>query len=540
MKTFVIGHKKPDTDSVTSAISLSYLKNALGDDTEPRILSEINQETEFVLNYFHMPIPKILDDVKVQIKDVSYGKDVMVEENASIYEAYTFMVDNGYTGLPVVGEKKKFVGYVSLREIATDFIRGEFDHLNSSYKNIQKILNAKEILKFDDEIQGNIIAATFGSETFISKAKIDRDTIVIVGSRKYVLDYCISKSARMIILVGDQSLTEGEMKEAKKNKVNIVVTSKESFEVSKLIGLSNYIKNILRSELPTTFDLNDYVTDFLEVSNREKHTNYSIVDKRGRCNGMLRVIDVNTYNKKQVILVDHNEVKQSVEGINEATILEVIDHHALGNLTTNVPISFRNMILGSTNSIIYFLYKEAGIKIPKNIAGIMLAGLLSDTLILKSPTTTPTDKMIAEELSKIAKLDIETFGMEMLRAGSSFKNKTVEEVVTYDSKEFEIDGKTFGISQILTLEYEDILKRKEDFINYLNKISTIKGYKVFALYITDIISNGSYVLYSDNSEKILSLAHKAENLFEGYYLSGIVSRKKQIVPNIINEIENNE
>lgn len=538
MKTFVIGHKNPDTDSVTSAISLSYLKNQLGQETEPRVLNEINKESKFALDYFGIKIPKILYDVKVQIKDVPFRKDIMMDEDASIYEAYTYMVDNEITGLPVVRDKKHFAGYVSLKEIATDSIRGDFDSLNASFDNILKVIDGKALLRFDDEIKGQIMAATFSSEMFISGTNISRESIVIVGSRKHVLDYCINKKARLIILIGNQELTDVEYDEAKKNKVNIIQTEKLSFEVSKLIGLSNYIKTIVRNETPVTFDLNDYLTDFFEISNKLKHTNYPIVDKSGNCSGMLRLIDVNSYDRKRVILVDHNEVKQSVDGLNEAKILEIIDHHAIGTLTTTAPIAFRNMILGSTNSIVYHLFKESNVEIPKDIAGIMLAGILSDTLILKSPTATETDKMIVEELAKIAGVNYEEFGLEMIKAGSSLHDLSVEDVVFYDYKEFEANDMLFGIGQILTLDYEMVLSKKEEYISFLDKTCKIKGLKLMTLFITDVIAGGSYVIYSSNAEKIVALAYNKEDMTEGYYLPGVVSRKKQIVPNIMTELEN--
>ena len=537
-KTYIIGHKNPDTDSVTAAISLSYLKNQMGMDTEPRILGEVNKESKFVLDYFNIKTPKFLNDVKVQIEDVPYRRDLMINENSSIYEAYTYMVDNGITGLPVVKAKKQFVGYVSLKEIATDFIRGDFDYLNASYENVLKVLKGEAILRFDEEISGQIIAATYSSEMFISEMNFEENTIVIVGNRRHVLDYCINNKAKLIILIGNQGVTDEEYDEAKKNRVNIIKTSKMSFEVTKLIGLSNYIKTIVRNETPVVFNPKDYLTDFFEISNKLKHTNYPILDKSKNCTGLLRLLDVNTYDRKNVILVDHNDIKQSVVGLNEATIVEIIDHHAIGNLTTNSPISFRNMSVGSTNTIIYFLYKEANVEIPKDIAGIMMAGILSDTLILKSPTTTETDKMVIEELVKITGIDYEKFGMEMLKAGSSLDGLSIEDVVFYDYKEFQANDMGFGIGQILTLDYEQILNKKDEYIDFLDKTCKIKDFKLMALFITDIVNNGSYVLYTSNAKQIMSLAYNREDMEQGCYLPDVISRKKQMVPNIMVELEN--
>lgn len=345
MKTFIFGHKNPDTDSVTASISLSYLKNQLGLSAEPRVLGELNKESKFVLDYFKIKHPKFLGDVKVQLSDVPYDKDIMVDENSSIYEAYSYMVENGITGLPVVKNNKKFFGYVSLKEIAADFIRGEFDLLNASYENILKVIDGTPILRYDEHIEGHIMALTFNSESIIKKTLVNESSVLILGSRKDVLDHCIEKRAKLIILVGNQELDSNQLEEAKKNKVNIIATQKLSFEVCKLIGLSNYIKCIVRNETPVTFTPNDYLTDFFEISNKLKHTNYPMVDNKGICRGLLRLIDVNSYAKKKVILVDHNETKQSVDGLNEADILEIVDHHNIGNLTTATPISFRTMIL---------------------------------------------------------------------------------------------------------------------------------------------------------------------------------------------------
>ena len=536
-KIYIIGHKNPDTDSVTSAIALSYLKNKQGYNTEPRVLGEINKETKYVLDYFGFSVPKHLDDVKVQIEDIPYDRELMINENASIYEAYQYMINSNITGLPVVDNSKKFLGYVSLKEIATDQILGDFDNLNASYDNILKVIDGKEILRFDTDISGDIFAATYSSEAFIDATDFKNDAIVIVGNRKKVINYCIDEKVKLIIMVGGHKPDEEQIAKAKKNKVNIISTKKMSFEISKIIGLSNYIKTILRNETPVVFNPKDYLTDFLEVSNKLKHTNYPIVDNKNISRGMLRLLDINNYNKKRVILVDHNEMKQSVDGLSEAIIEEVIDHHALGNLTTTMPISFRNMIVGSTNTILYKLYKEAQVRIPREIAGIMLSGILSDTLILKSPTTTPIDVEAAKALAKKANVDLVKYGMDMIKAGSNLDGLSIEDIVFYDYKEFSTDDIGYGISQILTLDYKKILDRKDEFVKFLDKTSKTKGFRIMALFITDDINEGSYIIFSTDSKKILSMAFNINDIKEGEYLEGIISRKKQIVPVIMGEIE---
>lgn len=537
-KTYIIGHKNPDTDAVTSAISLSYLKNVLGQNTEPRVLGQVNKETEYVLKKFKIKTPKFLNDVKVQVKDVPYDRSIMLDEDTSIYEVYTYMISKGITGVPIIRGNKKFRGYVSLKEIATDLIRGDFDYLNASYNNILKVLKGTIVTRFDEDIKGDIFAAAYSSEAFISNINLNRNSIVIVGNRRKVIDYALSKKIKLLILVNNFTLNDEQLKLANQYKINVIRTPKETFEISKLIGLSNYIKTIVRNETPVVFNPKDYLTDFLEVSNKLKHTNYPIIDKNNTCKGMMRLLDVNTYNKKQVILVDHNDPKQSVDGLNEATILEIIDHHALGNLTTNIPISFRNMSVGSTNTILYRLYKESNVDIPPQIAGIMLSGILSDTLILKSPTTTKLDKEAVTYLSNIAGLDYKKYGMEMIKAGSSLEGMSVDDILYYDYKEFDTNGMGYGIGQILTLDYEDVLKKKDEFIKKMDEDTKTKGFKLMTLFVTDVVNAGSYVLFSSNARNIIALAFDNDNLEEGTYLPGVISRKKQIVPVIMNELEN--
>ena len=535
-KTFILGHKNPDTDSVTAAITLSYLKNKLGGNTEPRVLGSLNKETSYVLDRFNIKTPKFLNDVKVQIEDINYDKSIMINKDQSVYEVYNYMIEKEITGIPVVNDDNSLFGYVSLKEIATDSIKGEFDSLKTSYQNIVDVLEGEEILKFTDNIEGDVVGAAFSSDAFISTVEVNK-SIVIVGGRRRIISYCIEKGAKLIVLVGNAKLKEEDIALAKEKKVNIIRTNKNSFEVFKKIRLSNYIKNIVRNETPVLFTPKDYLSDFIEVSNKLKHTNYPIVDKNGICAGMVKLLDISSYNKKKVVLVDHNDLKQSVDGLTEATIEEIVDHHALGNLTTTSPISFRNMSVGSCNTIIYKLYQEAGIEIPKDIAALMLSGILSDTLILKSPTTTDIDRKVVSELANIAGLDYEEYGMDMLKAGSSLDGLSIEDIVYYDYKEFQTNDINYGIGQILTLDYESILSKKEEYIKFMDEAVKAKGLKLMTLYVTDIINNGSYVLYNSNAKKVMDLAY-SKDMEEGTYLDGVISRKKQIVPVIMSEIEN--
>jgi len=534
---YIFGHKKPDTDSVTSAISLSYLKNQLGYKTSPRILGSVNLETKFALDYFHVPEPKYLNDVRLQLKDVAYTKGCYMDKTASIEKTFQYMNENGLTGLPIIDSNKNFLGLITIKDLARELVNGNFEKLNSSYDNIIKVLKGEEVLRFDEEIDGNLLVASYKSTTFMENVMLSPNMILIVGDRHNIIEYAINSKVKMIVVTGGNDLQKEHIELARKNKVNIIKTPYDSFHTSKLISYSNYIENILVNSRPVSFEENDYVDDFLEVNNKLKHTNYPILNRKGECLGLLRLTDLNEKNRKKVILVDHNEKAQSADGIEDADILEIIDHHNLGSLTTKAPISFRNMAVGSTNTIIYYLYKENHIKIPKEIAGMMLSGILSDTLILKSPTTTKIDKETVEELAKIAGVDYKTYGTELLKAGTSLKGKTKEELLYTDYKIFTINEKNIGIGQIMTMNFDEIKEELEEYVTLLNQVAENNNHLFETLFVTDIIKNGSYVLYSDRAKNVLELAYSIENIEQGHFLPGCVSRKKQMVPYIIDVLD---
>lgn len=534
---FVFGHKKPDTDSVCASISLSYLKNALGMNTQPRVLGNINNETKFVLNYFGVNEPTYLNDVKVQIRNMNYNKKAILNQDVSIEEAFRKLHDLNVTGIPLIDDKRKLVGYVNLKEIAKFLIEGKVTRLNTSYDNILKVLDAKEILRFDEEINGTIMAATYKVNSFTEKINLENKHILIVGDRYQILEHAINKKVKMIILVGNNILPDELVSLATANKVNVISTPFYSYKTSNKIRLANYIKSVEINKNPIKFSLTDYRNDFLDATNKYGHTNYPVVKKNDECVGMVRLIDANDYEKKQVILVDHNQSAQSVDGLEEAEILEIVDHHNLGTIGTNTPINFRAMPVGCTCTLIYKLFKESYVMIPKHIAGLMLGAILSDTLLFKSPTTTELDKQVAEKLALIADVDIEKFGMAMFKAGSSVKGMTCDQIFNQDFKTFKVNDSNIGISQVMTMDFEEIEKDKDKFIAILNNLTENLGYSVSLLFVTDIIKNGSYMFYNEKAESIVSEAYEIDKINQGVYMDGMVSRKKQMLPALLDYLE---
>lgn len=535
--TYIFGHKNPDTDSICASIALSYLKNKLGMNTVASTLGNLNPETKYALDYFNVKEPYHLNDVKLQLKDVAYHKGCFIDKNVPIKDAFDYMNKYSLTGIPVVENKNKYYGYVSLKEVAREIITGDFHRINTSYGNLISVLKGTPVLKFDKEISGNVLAATYAKATFIERVTLDNSYILIIGDRTAILDYAIESKVKLIIVIAGIELPQELIQKARKNKVNIISTPLSSYEVGKLISFSNYIKDIMRKEESITFNELDYLSDFIEQSKKLKHTNYPILNSKNECKGLLTLTDCNDVDKKQVILVDHNNSSQSVEGLEEAEILEVIDHHNIGDINTKKPINFRNAGVGSVNTIIYDLYKENNIKIPKEIAGLMASAIISDTLLLTSPTTTIRDTDALINLSKIAKIKYKKYGVELLKQGMTIKGLTNEDILHKDFKTYKVNDKMIGIGQILTADFESMNKKINSLVNYLDEVSLNENISVVTLFVTDIFENVSYCLYNKDAENIIKNSFDLKEVYEGVPLKDIVSRKIQIAPYIMDAIE---
>ncbi len=535
-KVYVFGHRNPDTDSVCASISLSYLKNALGENTEPRVLGHINAESKFVLDYFHVKEPAYLNNVKVQLRNIEYNKKAVLPENVSIESAIHYMQKCGCTALPLVNEKKRLTGFVTLKEIAMLLVEGEKDLIHTSYQNILDVIKGKKICQFTDDINGEIMIGGYQSKTILADIEFKKENILIIGDRYKIIEYAMDCGVELIVLTGGHELPDDLLKKAQEKKINVISTKMDTFKTGNALPLSNYISTLVINKAPTTVNELDYRTEFIDLANKLGHTNYPMINKKKECLGVIKVTDVEKYSKLKVILVDHNNFEQSVPGIEEAQIEEIIDHHNLGAIGTSIPINFRSMPVGCTCTIICKMYQEYHIEIPKDIAGIMLSAILSDTLLFQSPTATEEDKKSAEILANIAGVDIPTYGRKMLTEASSIKNMSIEDVFFQDFKSYKVGNTTLGISQIITMDIDEINKSKEKYIQKLDEIA--KGeYGIVTLFVTDVIQNGSYVFYNTESKDIVADSFGYEDIEEGQFIPDLVSRKKQMLPNIMDILE---
>lgn len=514
-KMLVFGHINPDTDSVTASITLANLKRKMGLNAEERVLGDINKETKFVLDYFNVKEPRYLNDTKLRIKDMDYRKNCFINEYSSIMETYDYMMENNTTGVPIVDEDKKFISLVTAKDILNKSIFSNDVSLITSYDNIIKTINGKELVRVSDEIEGSIKAAAFAHATFESNANLTRDDIIIVGDRHYIIELAIKSKVKLLIIVGGNTLKKDEIKLAKKNKVNVILTDLNTFETSRIILNSNYVKKLASKTNYVLYEKDSY-DDFMEKSKSLKVDNYPVVDKNLVCKGLLRKSELGKSNKRKVILVDH---------------------HKIGRVSTKVPINFRNMAVGSTNTIIYELYKENKVKISKEMAGLMISGIISDTLLLKSPTTTIHDKNAVKALKKICKLNINKYGIEMFKARTSLEGMSVSDILNLDSKTFKNNDITFTVSQAFTLDILEILNDKDKYLDEIDNIMNDSKVDAYVFVITDIIKNGSYLLYNKECEESIRKAFNLKKVSEGVFVKDVVSRKKQIVPVLIDSLE---
>jgi manganese-dependent inorganic pyrophosphatase len=530
MTLLVFGHKNPDTDSICSAISLAHLKNQLGENAIPYALGEVRKEAQYVLDYFKVNVPEVLENVKIQVRDLSYDKVNPLTPCASILEAFNFMESAQVKTLPVISNDGDFLGLVTMQEIAKSLLHQHFSTVHTSLSNICKNLDGSVLVNCSDDIKGRVVTLSFSIEGVMDI--LQEGDIAIVGSRYDIIEYAIDTKVKLLILTGKTELPDHLLALAKQNGVSIVSVNSDTYKASNIINQCNYLSDIICTQNLVTFNENDYADDVKEIMLSTNLRAYPIIDNNNKLLGLLSRRHLLNPTKKNVILVDHNEYAQSADGIEQTNIVEIVDHHKIGGISTDVPMSFRVMPVGCTCTIIYQMYKENNVVVPHHIAGLLLSAILSDTLLFKSPTTTEMDKKACDELSKIANVDMESYAMEMFKVGTSLDEYSIQEIVNMDFKEFNMSGKRVGIGQVFTLDIDSIFAKKDQFLSYINSTD----YDMLVLAITDIIKEGSYLLYKAN-DSLISKAFNV-NAQQGVFAEGVVSRKKQLVPNLTTTVKN--
>ena len=537
-KVYIVGHKNPDTDSICSAIAYAELKRRVtGDDYVAKRAGQINEETHYVLKKFKMDAPGLLQNVKLQVKDMDIHKIDGVEPNVSIRDTWNKMKENNIKTLPVLKDEE-LVGVISTGDIATSYMEvydnRVLSEARTQYKNIIDTLDGKLISGNEHGCFTTGKVTVGASNDELMKEFIEKDDLVILGNRPEAQACSVKNESCCMVVCQDAAVSPELIKKAEEQSIVIISTPHDTYTVARLINQSIPVKYFMSKGPLITFSMNDYVDDIRERMTKNKFRDFPILDRHGRFRGFISRRRFLNVKKKQVILVDHNEKSQAVDGIEEADIVEIIDHHRLGNIETMGPVFFRNQPVGCTATIITQMYEEAGVEIPSNIAGLLCCAIISDTLLFRSPTCTAMDEKTAKKLARLAKIDMEKMSMEMFNAGSSLKGKSAEDILFQDFKQFTVTDTVFGVGQINSMNKEELSEIKELLVPYLPKV--LEGGKMEMVYfmLTDILNESTELLCCGHGARasIISAFDLSEDT-DRIILKGVVSRKKQLIPTLV-------
>ncbi|MCF2555139.1 putative manganese-dependent inorganic diphosphatase [Faecalicatena contorta] len=537
-KVYVVGHKNPDTDSICSAIAYAELKRTVtGNDYVARRAGQINEETHYVLNKFGVSAPALLQNVKLQVKDMDIHKIDGVSPNVSIKDTWAKMRENNVKTIPVLKDDE-LVGVISTGDIATSYMEVYDNRILSlaktQYRNIIKTLEGTLITGNEHGYftKGKVTIAASNPE--LMEELIEKDDLVILGNRDEAQACAVAIDCSCMIVCNNSSVSEELIKKAEEQSIVIISTPHDTFTAARLINQSIPVKHFMSKGPLVTFRMTDYVEDIKEVMTKKKFRDFPILDRHGHFKGLISRRRFMSVSKKQIILVDHNEKSQAVDGIEEAEIIEIIDHHRLGNIETMGPVFFRNQPVGCTATIVTQMYEEAGVEISPTIAGLLCSAIISDTLLFRSPTCTAVDENAARKLAAIADIDMEEMAKEMFNAGSSMKGKSAEEICFQDFKQFTVNDTVFGVGQINSMSKEELKEIKETLVPHLPNVLKEQGLQMVYFMLTDILDESTELLCCGNGAKeVIINAFDLPEDTEKLTLKGVVSRKKQLIPTLV-------
>ena len=536
-KVVVIGHRNPDTDSICSAIAYAELKNRTSTLVcEPRRAGKMNQETEFVLKKFGVTPPRMCTDVNPKIRDVDYREMPGIPGSTSLRRAWKIMRDQQIDTLSITSADNELEGIITVKDLATAnmdvFDTAVLAKSRTSYKNILETLNGTMVVGNADAVctTGHIKIGTATPE--LLESSVEKGDIVILSNR-YESQLCaIEKEASLLIICNGAKVGRTIQRIADETGVAIMTTPEDTYAAGKLISQCAPISYYMTRDNILKFTLVTPVADVLRVMAKVRHRYFPILDEDGKYCGMVSRRNVIALRKRRIILVDHNEATQAVEGFDQAEILEIIDHHRIGSLETSGPVYFRNQPVGCTATIITQMYDENGVDIPPQIAGLLLAAILSDTLAFRSPTCTPVDENAAKRLAKIAGVDIEEFSTEMFEAGEKLDGKTPEEVFLQDFKVFMCGDIRFGVAQGSYMTRKNLQAAQALLQPYLEEARNKQNVEDLYMLLTDVPKEESVVICTGRyAAEVLSNGFEARPAADGSWtLPGVVSRKKQFIP----------
>ena len=542
-KVYVIGHKNPDTDSICSAIAYADIKNRTTKGTYvAKRAGQINEETEFVLKYFHVPAPGYLPDVGTQVKDMDLHETPGAANSMSVKRAWKLMQEHNAVTLPITDKEGKVEGLITTGDIAKSYMDAYDNTLlaqaRTQYRSIADTVDGQIIVGNEHGyfIKGKVVMGLSQPDTM--ESFIDEDDLVILGNRAEDQLCAIEANASCLIVCLGAKVGKTIQKLAEERNQVIISTPYDSFTVARLIHQSIPIKYFMKKDNLVIFRSDDFTDKIKDIMTKTRYRAFPVVNTRGKYIGTVSRRNFMSIKKKQLILVDHNERSQAVDNIEEAEILEILDHHRIGSLETFQPIMFRNQPVGCTATIMYEIYAEKYLEIPENIAGLLCAAILSDTLMFRSPTCTPLDENTARKLAQTAGVEIEILAQEMFRAGSNLKGKSAQDICFLDFKKFTVNETVFGVGQVNSMSSDELEGIKKKVKPYLEKACADSGVNMIFFMLTNILTESSELLCGgpEAKEKILNAYDLPEDT-DTIMLKGVVSRKKQLVPTLVSVLQ---
>lgn len=541
-KVYVVGHKNPDTDSICSAIAYAHLKNELtGNEYVAKRAGQINEETHYVLKRFHVSAPQLLSNVKLQVKDIDIHKIEGVEPTVSIKDTWEKMKEQNVKTLPILKDKE-LVGVISTGDIVTSYMdvydNDILSEAKTQYKNIVKTLDGTMLCGNEHGYftKGKVTIAA--SSPDMMEEFIEKDDLVILGNRYESQSCAVDIDAGCLVVCQGAEVSKRLLKRAEEQSIVIISTPHDTYTAARLINQSIPVKHFMTQMPLTVFHMTDYVEDIKDEMTKRKFRDFPILDGQGRFKGFISRRRFLNVSKKKVILVDHNEKSQAVDGIDEAEIVEIIDHHRLGNIETMGPVFFRNQPVGCTATIVCQMYEESGVEITPTIAGLLCSAIISDTLLFRSPTCTQVDERAARKLAGIAGIDLEQMAGEMFKAGSSMDGKSADEICFQDFKQFTVNDIVFGVGQINSMNKEELEEIKGILEPHLPEVLKSNGLQMVYFMLTDILGESTELLCVGNhaSEYIRDAFDLREDA-DKIILKGVVSRKKQLIPTLVGALQ---
>lgn len=541
-KIYVIGHKNPDTDSICSAIAYADLRQKVtGQVHEAKRAGHVNDETAYVLDRFGVEAPKLLTDVRLQVRDLDIHEMPGLKPNASIRDTWERMRQEQAKTLPIVKDDE-LVGVVSTGDIAKSYMDVYDSEILSKartqYRNIVKTLDGTMITGNEHGYFMRGKVAIGASSPNLMEEFIVKDDLVILGDLEEAQACAVNIDASCMVICKDAEVSPKLIQKAKEQSIVIIQTPYDTFTTARLINQSIPVKFYMTSGPLTMFRMNDYVDDIKDIMAKKRFRDFPILDRHGRFKGFISRRRFLGASKKKVILVDHNERSQAVDGIEEAEIIEIIDHHRLGDIETVSPITFRNQPVGCTATIINQMYEENEIEVPREIAGILCGAIISDTLLFRSPTCTPLDERTAKKLAKISDIDLEQMAQEMFNAGSNLKGKSAEDICFQDFKQFTVNDTIFGVGQITSMSKEELAAIRDMMTEHLPKVLEAHNLNMIYFMLTDILAESTELLCVGTGARGIALsAFDLPDNAKSLILKGVVSRKKQLIPVLVETMQ---